>query len=270
MEYDLKNYAVRAQLESLTIAPYICRTPIPYTMKTNIVAYYRKHDPFSRYLTTDKRRVKQLSGLYHSNKRYFGRRVLDIACGGGVLGFIIEKHGHSYTGVDVNPDMISRAKNYAKKIGSRNRFIKRDATRMKIGGAFDTVCILGNALCHFSTHDLSRILENAATNCRKNTHVIVDYRDMVGLMFAKQWNVGTRLVEKDKGRVSTTKRCDTRTGFVVTTTTDLRKKKEVLFAHAIWSPFIIEPIMNDHGWSLVQRSFSKRWSGWLDIYERTI
>jgi SAM-dependent methyltransferase len=236
-------------------------------MKTNIIAFYRKHDLFSRYLTTNKRRVKQVLGLYTSNKRYFGRRVLDIACGGGVLGFIVEREGRSYTGVDVNPDMISSARTYAKEIGSRNRFITGDVTKMKNGGSFDTICMLGNALCHFSTHDFSRILQN--TPAHRGVYFIVDYRDMVRLMFHKKWNVKKRRVEKERGRIGTTVGCDTRTGFVLTTTTDLHGKNEVGFAHAIWSPFIIEPLMNNHGWSIVKRTFSKRWSGWLDVYRKT-
>jgi len=212
-------------------------------MKPNIIAYYRIHDNFSRYLTTNKRRAKELSGLYTSNKRYFGRRVLDIACGGGVLGFIVEREGRSYTGVDVNPDMISSAKVYAKKTGSRNRFIKGDVTQMKIQGNFDTICLLGNALCHFSTHDFSRILQNTAAHSERGAYFIVDYRDMVRLMFDEKWNLKRRHVEKERGRMSTTKACDTRTGFVLVTTTDLHGNNEVEFAHAIWSPFIIVPII---------------------------
>jgi len=238
-------------------------------MRTNIIAYYRKHDLFSGYLTTDKRRVKQLLRLYTSNKRYFGRRVLDIACGGGVLGLIVEREGRSYTGVDVNPDMLSSARAYAREVGSRNRFIKGDVTKMKIEGNFDTICLLGNALCHFSTHDFSRILQNTDSHSERGAYFIVDYRDIVRLMFDKKWNIKKRLVERERGRISMTKGCDTRTGFVLVTTTDLHGNKEVGFAHAIWSPFIIAPIMNNHRWSLVTRRFSKRWSGWLDVYRRT-
>jgi SAM-dependent methyltransferase len=236
-------------------------------MRTNILAYYRKHDFFSKYLTTNKRRVGQVLGLYARNKRYFGRRVLDIACGGGVLGFIVERDGRSYTGVDVNSDMLSSARTHAKKVGSRNRFIQGDVTKMRIEGKFDTICILGNALCHFSTLDFSRILQNTGACCERGAYFIVDYRDMVRLMFDKKWNEGKRLVRE--GRISTTKGCDTRTGFVLVTGTDLHGSNEVGFAHAIWSPFIIEPIMTNHGWSLVKRGFSKKWSGWLEIYRRT-
>lgn len=238
-------------------------------MKTNIAAYYRKHDKFTRYLTGNRERVKQLSELYASNKRYFGHRVLDIACGGGVLGFIVEQQGHAYTGIDVNPDMISSARTYAKDVSSRNRFIKTDVTRLKIEGKFDTICILGNALCHFSTRELSKVLQRVVSHCGRGSYLIVDYRDMVLQMFNKKWNLRRRLVMKDRGRVSVTTGCDTRTGFVQVSTTDMRGKNKVRLAHAIWSPFIVTLIMNEHGWSLAKRSFWKKRSLWLDIYRRT-
>jgi len=238
-------------------------------MQTNIVAYYRKHDSFSRYLAANQPRVRELSRLYASNKRYFGNKVLDLACGGGVLGFIVERDGHTYTGVDVNPDMISAARSYSRKVGSRNRFITADITRIKIRGNFDTLCVLGNAMCHFSTAEFSGILDRTATSCRKGAHFIVDYRDMVRLMFDKEWNTGKSLLERDKGRISTTNGCDAETGFVHVTTADLHGENRVGFDHAIWSPFIITPIMSQHRWALVKRRSSKRWTGWLDVYRKT-
>ncbi len=238
-------------------------------MKRNITSYYGKHDSFVRYLITNKPRVKHLSGLYASNRRYFGRRVLDLACGGGVLGFILERDKHRYTGIDINPDMISSARNYAARVTSKNRFITGNIIQMKIEGTFDTICILGNALCHFSAYDLSRILQNIHVHCQRTAYFIVDYRDMVRLMFNKRWNVKKRLVDKARGRISTTKGCDTRAGFVLVLGTDLYGKNKVRFSHAIWSPFIISTIMNAYGWSLIRRRFSKRWSGWLDVYRRS-
>lgn len=235
-------------------------------MKTNIMIYYRKHDNLSKYVTANRARLKQLSHLFSSNKRFFGRKVLDIACGGGVLGFIVEREGRAYTGVDVNPDMIAAARSYAREVGSANRFKTGDALRMKFDGTFDTICILGNALCHFSTRDFSRTVQRISPHIKRGGYLIADYRDLVLLMFNKRWNVRKKLVKG--GRVSATKGCDTSSGFVLVATADLDGENRVGFAHAIWSPFIIEPIMIDHGWTLVRRRFSKRWSGWLDIYRR--
>jgi ubiquinone/menaquinone biosynthesis C-methylase UbiE len=96
--------------------------------------------------------LMKLSRLYALKRRYFGHEVLDVACGSGVLGFVLEQAGHNYIGIDVNPDMISSARAYARKLRSGNRFMLGDASRMKLEGTFDTVCLLGNALCRFSTH----------------------------------------------------------------------------------------------------------------------
>ena len=237
-------------------------------MKMNVVAYYRKHDNFSRYLTTNKARVKEFSQLYASNKPYFGHRVLDLACGGGVLGFILEQHGHVYTGVDINPDMISSARRHAEEVRSRNRFIKADITRLMIEGKYVTICMLGNALCHFSTHDLAKIIQRINSHCEKGAYFIVDYRDIILQMYNKQWNAGRTLIMKDRGRLSVTKGCDTRTGFVQALTSDLHGEDKVGLAHALWSPFIISVIMNERGWSLTRRRFWKKRSAWLDVYRR--
>ena len=82
--------------------------------------------------------------------------------------------------------MLSSARAYAREVGSRNRFIKGDVTKMKIEGNFDTICLLGNALCHFSTHDFSRILQNTDSHSERGAYFIVDYRDIVRLMFDKK------------------------------------------------------------------------------------
>jgi len=55
-------------------------------MSARITAYYRKHDDFRRYTAASKERIADLSRLYRKTKRYFGRKVLDLACGGGPSG----------------------------------------------------------------------------------------------------------------------------------------------------------------------------------------
>jgi len=238
------------------------------TMKTDLVNYYRLHDSYLRYAHSEAR-TKQLSDVYKSNKRYFGNRVLDLACGGGVLGFILEQRRHNYTGVDINPDMISAARDHAKHVGSRNLFLKAEVTQLRIGGRFDTICMLGNALWHFSVSDFARVLQKVTPHGARGSHFIVDYRDLVSLMFHKQWNLKTKLVQRDRGRISITKGCDSKAGFVIVATSDLSGRNKVQFAHAIWSPFIISAIMREHGWVLKRRQLSKRWAGWLDVYRKT-
>jgi SAM-dependent methyltransferase len=234
----------------------------------SIEAYYRRHDDFRRYSMEDAKRVKELSRLYDLNKGYFGKRVLDLACGGGILGFIVERHGHDYVGVDLNRDMIGRARAYARRTGSRNRFLLADATRDRVQGTFETVAVLGNALCHFNTMDFGRLLKNVEPSADMGSHFIVDYRDVVDLLFRRKWK--SKLVEKEKGKVtvSRTTGCDTERGDLVMTSQQEGGSSRVEFTHAVWAPFIIEPMMESSGWKLARRKRLPRWFGWLDVYEK--
>lgn len=231
-------------------------------MKTNIVKYYRKSDESSLYSMGNKKRVTEFEKTYGQNRQFFGKNVLDIACGGGILGFIIERNGHKYTGIDINPDMISDAKSYAKDTKSKNKFILADATKRKIKGTFDTITFLGNALCHINTHQLLQLMQNL--NYRKGSFFIVDYRDVVRLLYNKKW----RKHKTNRGIITEPLGCDTKNGEILNVTYNPGGKNKVRFNHTIWSPFILEPIMNSLGWKLLKRRELKRWEGWFDIYRK--
>ncbi|MCD6576029.1 MAG: class I SAM-dependent methyltransferase [Nanoarchaeota archaeon] len=235
-------------------------------MKTNIKKFYRISEDLERYLVSDKKRVNSLKKVYVSNKKFFGKRVLDIACGGGVLGFIIEPKGHSYTGIDINPDMIKNAKKYSKEVKSKNKFILGDATKKKITGKFDTITLLGNSLGHLTTSDFVKLLKNIEKNIHKGTYFIIDYRDVVTLLFEKKWK--DKMIERKRNEkvISITKAFDTKRGEIIKEAFNETLKKKVTFAHAVWAPFILEPIMSLSGWKLVKRKPASYWQGWLDVY----
>ena len=93
-------------------------------MKIDVKKLYKHMDFFERYGMESKERIKEIEKIYSSNKKFFGNNILDIGCGGGILGFTIELYGKKYTGVDVNSDMIKQCRNYAKRIDSKNKFMK--------------------------------------------------------------------------------------------------------------------------------------------------
>jgi len=237
-------------------------------MKTNIQQYYRKSDDVKTYLITNKKRVKKIRNIYKSNRKYFGKKILDIGCGGGILGFLIESNGHKYTGLDINPDMIKNAKKHAKEIKSKNKFILGDATKKKINGTFNTITSIGNGLCHITTHDFLNILKNIKKNSKKGTHFLIEYRDVVGMLFRKEWKY--KMIEKSKGKTLTslTIGASMKEGEIYKKSFDKNGQNKIFFTHTIWSPFIMEPIMNSDGWKLLKRKKNKRWKGWLEIYKR--
>jgi len=214
------------------------------------------------------KRVREIRSLYKSNKKYFGKNVLDIACGGAILGFVVESNGKKYTGIDINPDMIIAAKKYAKEMKSKNKIILGDATKKNIKGKFDTVTYIGNGLCHLNTHDFLKLLDNINKNTKKGTYFVIDYRDMVKMLFEKIWDKDNVFIDKKLlvPKKIYTKSIDTQKGEVNQEGT--QGKYKFRSYHTIWSPFILEPIMKSNGWKLAKREKIGRWSGWLEVYKK--
>lgn len=237
-------------------------------MKADMRNIYRKSDDFRRYLMTNRERVKELEDDYNSNKKFFGKSVLDICCGGGILGFIIEPKGHQYTGADINPDMISSASYYAKSIGSKNKFILGDVTKMKFRSRFDTITFLGNGLTHLTTEEFSRIITNLEKSVHKGSYFVIDYRDVVYMLFKRIWK--NKFVSKSRVQPITviTKGIDTNTGEIFQESFDKDGKKKVEYVQTVWSQFIIEPLMKAYGWKLISRNPVRIWTGWRDVYKK--
>jgi len=236
-------------------------------MNTQIRTYYRKHDGFNRYLVKNRRRVHELTELYRKNGRYFGRRVLDLACGGGILGFIIEPHGHSYVGIDINPDMINSARAYAKRSGSKDTFIEGDTRSAKVKGTFDTVTLLGNALIHFSTESLFETLKGIQSHVHKGTFFITDYRDVVSMLYSGKWSKKYADMYGKRSVLSLTEGIDTRTGELLVRS-ESERKHNLDFRAAIWSPFIMATIMHSNGWTLKKRETTPASDIWLEVYRK--
>ncbi len=193
---------------------------------------------------------------------------MDIGCGGGVLGFIVASEGHDYTGIDSNPDMIQAAKKTARESGPHCKFILGDAIRRRVRGKFDTFTSLGNGLGHLSTRDLVSILDNVEDNARPGSNFILEYRDVVEMLFEKQW-ARRYIVKRDGHRlISETTRGDFEEGKLVLRSHRNGGKRKTTFTHSIWSPFIIRPIMNSHGWHLVTREHRPERHGWIEVYRK--
>lgn len=76
-----------------------------------------------------------------------GSRVLDVACGTGVLiPDYLKRNVASVTGIDISPEMISRAK--LKFAQDNVKFICGDVEETEVGDSFDAIVIY-NAFPHF-------------------------------------------------------------------------------------------------------------------------
>ena len=77
-----------------------------------------------------------------------GSRVLDVACGTGVLIPDYIRRGADVTGIDISPEMIKLAeRKYV--LGTGVRFICGDVEAADVGQGFDAIVALQRALPHF-------------------------------------------------------------------------------------------------------------------------
>ena len=131
---------------------------IALRVNRRLARLYRTGDDYRRYSWDDPDRRSALASFFKKYRRYIGRSVLDLGCGGGVLGALLAPTGRSYLGVDANPDMLREA----RKTGLR--FLAADITRDKISGRFETITLLGNAMAHFTVRDMDRLLRTRRSN----------------------------------------------------------------------------------------------------------
>src|SRR3989344_1218921 len=104
-----------------------------------------------------------------------GSKVIDLACGTGTQAIKLAQNGHVVTGIDISPDMVSRAKR--KNKGANNPVFKiKNATKTSYPESSFDVSIISFAL-HDMPHSMRReVIKEAKRVTRPNGKiVIVDY-----------------------------------------------------------------------------------------------
>jgi len=238
-------------------------------MKDEITTFYNELERVNRYTKENKERAEKIEKLYNKVKEHFGNKVLDIGCGGGLLGFIIEKDVEKYTGIDIQAKMIETAKQHAEETGSKCRFIEGDAAEVDLEEKYDTVVIIGNSLGHITPLKLQKLLENIRENVEPGAKFIIDYRDLVNMLYTGEWKKDKKIQEhEEKGIYSQDKEIDTEKGEVIKVAKDQDENEKFTFTQKIWSPFITKALMKANNWKLIHNERTEEWNGWIEVYEK--
>ncbi len=83
--------------------------------------------------------------------RELGGPLLDLACGTGTMAIRMAEQGFQVTGVDIIPEMITRASQQALKQGTPVEWVVADARTFNLHKQFPFIYMLGNAFQHFLT-----------------------------------------------------------------------------------------------------------------------
>ena len=110
--------------------------------------------------------IREFSGLKGTD------RVLDVACGDGILSFELAKHCAYVTGVDLSDSQLALAAERSIETGAKNlSFVQGDAEHLNFpNDAFDRIfCRLG--LHHFS--DPGRVVDEMIRVVKKPGHIVI-------------------------------------------------------------------------------------------------
>lgn len=90
-------------------------------------------------------------------KRFNGKKVLEIGCGGGYDAYQFCAAGADYTGIDITPQNPLNASKHISYYGYKARFLELDAEHLNFNEEFDYIYSFG-VLHH--TPDMQKVLSN--------------------------------------------------------------------------------------------------------------
>jgi ubiquinone/menaquinone biosynthesis C-methylase UbiE len=101
-------------------------------------------------------------------------RILDVACGTGIIALAFAKQGHSVYGIDISPEMVALAELKSSGIANLS-FGVQNMTDFKVLGEFDLVTCTFDALNYLITIDeLKAMFGCVARSLRKSGLFVFD------------------------------------------------------------------------------------------------
>jgi len=154
---------------------------------------------WSRFAEQYSSLIDQLLDEYHVGPA----RVLDIACGTGILAVSLAGRGHTVHGIDISPDMVALAE--SKSMNTPNvSFEVQDMTRFIVRGEFDIITCTFDSLNYvLNIHDVEAMFVRVARSLKKSGLFVFDsntnqhylnvghgsqQRELGGRSFLQKWS----------------------------------------------------------------------------------
>ncbi len=120
------------------------------------------YEQWSQYL------INKLSGFVT-----FGRGV-DIGCGNGYFTRALKKAGYDVSGIDVSPEMLTKAQELSLKEGVRTEFLLGDITKLKLNFKADFAVAVNDCINYVPKDRLSAAFSHVHASLKKGAPFIFD------------------------------------------------------------------------------------------------
>jgi SAM-dependent methyltransferase len=154
-------------------------------------------------------RFSEIYDLFYAHKTYtqeadfvqsllehFGekpvQKILELGCGTGTHSFLLEAYGHEILATDLSQDMIDKAKEKAKAMGSKARFAAQDMIELdQPGSPYDSVVCLFDSFCYVTENkDVEAVLTRVHRHLKPG-----------GLFIFEFWNAAAMIQHLDPIRI---------------------------------------------------------------------
>ena len=103
-----------------------------------------------------------------------GATGVDIGCGNGYFTRALKKAGYEVIGVDISPEMLSRAQELSLKEGVRAEFLLGDITKLKLSAKRDFAVAVNDCLNYVKKSDLKSAFSRVHSCLKKGGKFIFD------------------------------------------------------------------------------------------------
>lgn len=122
-----------------------------------------------------------------------GRRILDLACGGGRHSLAMAQQGAHVTGIDIGPAAIATAQRRARRSGLAVEFVQEDVRHLDYEAAFDAVTFIFGCFTEMTRDDAHVVLQRVSRSLRPGGLFVLDMytpRFFAALDGEQEWWVG--------------------------------------------------------------------------------
>ncbi|USG99533.1 class I SAM-dependent methyltransferase [Thermococcus argininiproducens] len=174
-------------------------------------------------------------------------RALDIGCNAGLSSFVLEELGFEVVGIDIQEKAVERAKELAKKRGSKAEFYVMDAKNLDFKeNTFDLVALLGYPLAHFSIWDFDKILQGVRRVLKPQGWIVIQESDFLWTLIRGFNQPGLEA----EGLVRVNVDVNVYEGYLERLLVDFEKGVFSRDRFYIWSPWILHYVLEKNGFEV--------------------